>query len=167
MKKVWFVFALFFIIFSFSLSAQNAGVIADIVSHDKSVWSDLTYLAYYMDESNALSDENLSPAETFDLFAKNGLIPERVTSDTVLRYDDMAHFMYNAFSGIKRSSIMYTMFNSRHYAFRQLKTDGLVLDSAFPSDKLSGFRLVTFAGDFYDKYDKFDEKVFSLKNLYD
>ncbi len=163
MKKVFFVFALFFIIFSVSLSAQNAGVIADIVARDKSVWSDLTYLAYYMDETNASSGENLNPEDTFDIFNRNGLIPSGVTKNSLLRYDEMAHFMYNAFSGIKRSSLMYTMFNSRHYAFRQLKTDGLVLDSAFPTDKLSGFRLVTFAGDFYNKY---DEKVFSLKNLH-
>ena len=158
MKKV-FVFFILFILVCFALSAQNAGVVAEIINHKKVVWSDLTYLVYYMDEANASSNEGLDPESTFDFFNKNGLVPSGITSDSLLRYDDMAHFMYNAFRGIKRSSVMYMMMNTRHYAFRQLKTDGLIQDSVFPADKLSGFRLVTFVGDFYNKY---DEKSFSL-----
>ena len=158
MKKV-FVFFILFIVLCFGLAAQNAGVIADIITHDKAVWSDLTYLAYYMDEKNVTAGEDLDPEYTFDIFNRNGLVPSGITADSLLRYDDMAHFMYNAFRGIKRTSVMYNLMNTRHYALRQLKTNGLVQDSVFPADKLSGSRLVTFAGDFYRV---FDEKAFKL-----
>lgn len=158
MKKV-FIFFILFIVVCFGLTAQNADVVSEIISHNNVVWSDLTYLVYYMDETNASSGENLNPEDTFEIFSRNGLVPSGVTESSLLRYDDMAHFMYNAFRGIKRSSVMYNIRNSRHYAFRQLKTDGLILDSVFPADKLSGFRLVTFIGDFYNNY---NEKFFSL-----
>jgi hypothetical protein len=128
-----------------TLSAQSAEVITDIVREEKTTWKSLTYLAYYTDLKN--ESAQVSPLDTFEYFYNAGVIPANITPDTLLRYDDMGLFLLKVFD-VKITSILYYCFETRRYAFRQIKYFGIFQQDAFPGDKMNGSFFVTIMGKF-------------------
>lgn len=133
--------------------AQSAANLTDIVKANKASWQSLTYLAFFLDESNAQDEslQDITPAETFDFFKSQGLVPSNVQPGTTLRYDYMAEFLLKSFN-IPAKSILYLATGNRRYAFRQMQQIGLYSASTFPSDVPSGSFFVTMLGQFSEMY---------------
>lgn len=132
-------------------SAQSAQVITDILNQEKSQWDSLTYLAYYMDENNATSGEELTTQETFDFFYSRGYIPQEYSASSIVRHDELSLFLLKTYS-VPANGLLYSIFQNRRYAFRQMQHMGMFLSSDFPSHTMSGGSLVTFMGDFLTMY---------------
>lgn len=148
MKKIYILLILcFFTVIT--ASAQSAEILSDIVKEEKTTWKSLTYLAYYSDEENL--DKTISVSDAFDYFSDAGVVPSDITPDTLLRYDDMSLFLLKSFD-IKATSILYYCFETRHYAFRQMKHFGIISADAFPGDKMTGSFFVTILGKFSSKF---------------
>lgn len=149
MKRLLILLALFVGV-ACAASAQSAEILTGIVREEKSTWKSLTYLAYYTDSDNAES-EDISLEDAFNYFCNAGVVPSKITPDTVLRYDDMSLFLLKAFD-VKVTSAMYYCFENRHYAFRQMKYFGIIQSSVFPTDNMTGSFFVTIMGKFSDKF---------------
>lgn len=148
--KRFFAFLVLCLVAAFTVYAQSADVISDIVKEEKTTWKSLTYLAYYTDDDNI--DKVISLDDAFKFFSNAGVIPSNVTPDTLLRYDDMSLFLLKAFDIKATSALYYCFSDSRRYAFRQMKYFGIVRRDAFPGDKMTGSFFVTIMGKFSEKF---------------
>lgn len=141
-KKVLCI--LIIILCGFASFAQQAAVVADIVSEEQASWQSVTYLVHAMSFSD---EQNLTPEETFDFFKQKGLIPQNVSGQNPICYNEFSLFMLDAFD-VPRTSMLFRAFGTKHYAFRQMVQYGLLSNSVFPTDTFSGSFLVTLIGNF-------------------
>lgn len=146
MKKVLMLLLIAVVAMS-AASAQSAAVISDLLTQKEATWGSAAYLAYCLgtvDEDYL--NEDLTIEEAFAHFEQTGLLPANATPDTVFRCDEMSQFIITAFK-LPPKSLLYKIFGSKRYAFRQFQHYGLFATDVFPSDSMRGSFFVTFMGD--------------------
>lgn len=152
MKK-FFIISICLLLFGMGAYSQSAEVLTDFIHQEKATWNALTYLAYYIDTTTetVADQELLSPDETFDFFKERGFVPEGITQNSLIRLDDMSLFMLRI-TNVKRTSMLFSLFETRRYAFRQMQHFRLLNSKQRPAGNISGGLFVSFMGDFLTKF---------------
>jgi len=124
-----------FLLFIFSaVYAQSSEVITDILNTKKVTFGQVCYLSAV--QQNIVSD-SASYGEAIEALYKKGQLPRIVYEDTVIPMADLA-FLYAKMWNVK-GGVFYNMFHGApRYAFKQLKSDGVIPANADPTRLISG-----------------------------
>lgn len=134
-KYVSILFALFVI---FSVHAQSADVITDILETDQVTFGQVCYVSAV---EQGLLDDKDDYNKAIEVLAANELIPEIVNASDPIPAVDVA-FLMSQIWDIK-GGVMYKITKgSPRYSFKQLKADGVIAKSVEPHDFISGADLL-------------------------
>jgi hypothetical protein len=132
MKKMFIAAAAF--LFSFSLSAQTADFVTEMLNTQYADYAQVSYLSAVC---QGLVDEKTSYGEAFSVLKEHGQVPARADADSGVSLADLSFIMAELWP--VRGGLMFRLSGgSPRYAFRQLKVDGIIPPDADPSEKVSG-----------------------------
>ena len=132
MKK--FLFALFTLVFTGVLYAQSSRVVTDILNSKSVTFGQVCYLSAV---NQGFVNDNASFGECINVLFENDQLPIVVNEMTPVVMVDLA-FLYAKIWHVK-GGLMYRITNgSPRYAFKQLKSDGVIAKNSDPSDFVSG-----------------------------
>lgn len=136
MKKKLII--LFLSVFSTLAFSQSADYISKVLESKEATYGQIGYL---VSVCQGFVLDSATEDEALDSLFKNGQISGIVQSDKVLRYDEAAALFSKVWK--IRSNLMYLISNgSSRYAFKQLKSDGVIPKNVDPKDSLSGEELL-------------------------
>jgi len=144
--KVFLVLCLFCI--GFSLYAQTAQVIENILSKDELTYAEAAGFILRASEKLVTSDEE----EAFWFAAKKYWLPKNVSPDDPAKIDGIAFLLLNAFD--IEGGVMYSITKSPHYAFRELQYRNIIQGRADRYMKVSGAELVFITGRVLEESEK-------------
>lgn len=125
------MFALFSFVAICHLHAQSAQVIDQMLKSQALTCADACYLAGIM--AGKVQDDT-PPVETMEIFRYiKGISTAK--PDDLIRYDVFAALIMDA--GKLKGSIWYNLYKTPHYAFRYIKTEGLVSEATPPSSSVN------------------------------
>ena len=114
----------------FSVNAQSAQVIDQMLTSQALTCADACYLAGIM--AGKVQDDT-PPVDALEKFRDvKGL--EKAKSSDLIRYDIFAALIMDA--GELKGSIWYNLYKTPHYAFRYIKMEGLVNEATPPSSNV-------------------------------
>ncbi len=132
MKKT-IIFTFIALIFSFSISAQNADLVTKIIETEKVSFSQIAYFsATYLEYLPDIATEQ----EAVNAISLRGIctIPENPYKP--ITYQKFAQICMNTW--IKKGGLMYSITKSPRYAFREMQSIGLVDYAKYPNQSLTG-----------------------------
>lgn len=129
--KFYFISCVLLAIFANDLYAQSAKVIDKMLSTDALTCGQACYLAGVI--SGKISDDT-TLADTLEKFRYlSGL--KDAKADDLIRYDIFANLIMDVTQ--VKGSIWYNLYKTPHYAFRYLKSEGLVAEDVTPSGNVN------------------------------
>ena len=133
MKRKFYLINTFILLFlaSSALYSQSAKVLDRIISTEALTCGDACYLAGIM--AGRVADDTTSK-DAMEFFSYIKALKDAKVDD-IIRYDVFATLVMDA--GEVKDSIWYNLYKTPHYAFRYLKTEGLVSDATAPSGKVN------------------------------
>lgn len=136
MKK--FISILFTLFVVFSVHAQSADVITDILESEQATFGQVCYISAV---EQGLIGDNDDYNKAIEVLAANELIPEIVDANTPMPVGNIAFLMSQIWD--VKGGIMYRITKgSPRYSFKQFKTDGVIASTVEPQDFISGPELL-------------------------
>jgi len=141
-KKCRYIFAVCFMLVSAFVSAQTAERIEQLlekeaISYQEAAWIILEATGKF----NVINTDVISgPENAYQYAAENGWLPRNITPDTTATFEGVSLLIMHSF-GIK-GGILYTIFKSPHYAFRELVYKGIIQGRVSPKMAVSGDMLI-------------------------
>ena len=115
--------------------AQSADVITDILGSDEATYGQVCYLSAI---HQGIISEDATYEDAVDALLARGQIPEDVGAYDTVFMANLA-FIYIQIWPETKGGLMFTLTNgSPRYAFKKLKSDGVIPDSADPNGVVSG-----------------------------
>lgn len=133
MKKIITLLAVF--IFSFSVYAQNAYVVTDILNSSEITYGQACYLSA-VSQGLAADTDDLNKA--LDILKEKGQISNSIEGSKPVNIQELSSIYAKMFPNIKGGIFFRITKGSSRYAFRQFKADGLIPSNTDPSKILSG-----------------------------
>lgn len=132
MKKLFIV--LIVIMTGISAYAQSSEAITDILNSKTVTIGQVCYLSAVHQN---LVDESATYTEAIDALYHKGQVPRMIYEDTVVPMANLAYIYAQMWD--VRGGIMYRLFHGApRYAFKQLKTDGVIPKNMDPKTTISG-----------------------------
>ena len=115
--------------------AQSADEITAILNTDEVTYGQVCYLSAV--HQNLISDED-GYDDAINVLYQAGQLPEQVSGQMEVYMQNLAFIYLQMWPEVK-GGLMYRLTKgSPRYAFKQLKTDGVIPDDADPGDLVSG-----------------------------
>lgn len=157
MKKI--VSVLFSLVLGFSLYAQSADVITELLESEEATFGQVSYLV-------AVQKELISESDSYDAAVQalyeNGIIPNLEDSEAPIPLVDIA-YMYSRLWNVE-GGLMYRLTKgSPRYTFKQFQADGIISSRQEPSDYVSGAKALSIYTSCVNKYSDFDMKSVSME----
>lgn len=148
MKKIFYT--LMFIFTATVMYAQSADVVTEILETTEVTFGQVCYLSAVQ---QGLVDDNASYEDSIKVLYENNQLPGEVYSGTPIALVDLA-FIYSRLWNVHGGFFYQMTHGAPRYAFKQLKTDGVISEKAEPGDFISGSEalniftscLVTYGG---------------------
>lgn len=132
MKKIITILSILFI--GAAAYSQSAQVVTEIIDAPKVTYGQICYLSAV---SQNLISESASYEEAVKALADKGIISEQITPDTEITLSNLA-YIYAQMFNIKGGLMFRLTKGSPRYAFKQMKSDGVISQNYDPSLILSG-----------------------------
>ena len=157
MKKILSV--LFALLLGFTVFAQSADVITDILESEKVTFGQVCYItAVQMN----LADENVSFDDAVKVMKEQGYLLSDESSETPIPAVDIA-YLYSKCWPIKGGMLFRITKGSPRYAFKQFIADGVLDPSVDPSSFLTGTKALSFYTACVNTYSGFDMSAVSME----
>jgi outer membrane protein OmpA-like peptidoglycan-associated protein len=157
-KKYRYIFVVCFMLVSAFVQAQTAQRIErllekETISYKEAAWIILEATGKF---SFANTDVVSSPEKAYQYAAENGWLPRKITPDTTATFEGVSLLIMRSF-GIK-GGILYSIFKSPHYAYRELVYKGIIQGKVSPKKAVSGDMLIFGANQtiMFQEEDNFD-----------
>lgn len=137
MKKLFacVVFALFFFL---NVFAQSSDVITEILQSKTVTFGQACY--FTAAQQNLVNDD-CDYTQAIQILYKKGQIPGLVHTDTPIPLVDIAYLFAQAWN--VKGGLMYKLFKGApRYAFKQLKSDGVIPQNMFPRSTVTGLQIL-------------------------
>ena len=136
MKVMKRILSVLFILFTAGIAfAQSADVVTDILGSDEATYGQVCYLSAI---HQGLISEEASYEDAVDALLTKGQIPENVGAYDSVYMANLAFIYIQIWPDIK-GGLMFTLTKgSPRYAFKKLKSDGIVPDDTDPNSIVSG-----------------------------
>ena len=157
MKKIIAVFVFLFI--GLSAYAQSADVITQILESKEATFGQVCYLAAVQKN---LINENDSFDKAVDVLAEKRIIPSLEDASSPIPLVDIA-YIYSKLWTINGGLMYRITGGAPRYAFKQFQSDGVLPDSAEPSDYISGAKALSIYTSCVNKYSDFDMSSVSME----
>lgn len=130
------IISVLFVLFVGGLAfAQSADVVTDILNSDEVTYGQVCYLSAI---HQGLISEDASYEAAVDALLARGQIPENVGAYDSVFMANLAFIYVQIWPNIK-GGLMFSLTNgSPRYAFKKLKSDGLIPDNTDPNQVVSG-----------------------------
>lgn len=136
MKK--YFTCIFALLFSVMIYAQSSEVITEILESKEATFGQV---CYFIATQQDLIDENDSFTQAIQVLYNEGQIPHIIHSDTPIPLVDVAFLFAQAWN--VKGGLMYKLFNGApRYAFKQLKSDGIIPKNKYPRTIVSGRQIL-------------------------
>lgn len=143
-RKVIFFFCLSALLV-FSLSAQSNEFLDELLASEEVNMGQASYLALVASDNIG---EDADEARAFDLLLSLGWAPAGAEQDSSISISQFSYILMKAF-GVK-GGIMYSLFPSPRYAYREMKSRLVIQGRTDPDDKLDAFNAVRMLGRIFD-----------------
>jgi outer membrane protein OmpA-like peptidoglycan-associated protein len=141
-KNYRFIFLFFFIFVSAFVQAQTAQRIEQLLEKETINYREAAWII--MEASGKFSFINTdvvsSPERAYRYAAENKWLPGNITPDTTATFEGISILIMRSF-GFK-GGILYSIFKSPHYAYRELVYRNIIQGKAGPKKTVSGDMLV-------------------------
>jgi hypothetical protein len=115
--------------------AQSADVVTDILESDEATYGQVCYLSAI---HQGLISEDADYEEAVEVLYNRGQIPENVSAYDSVFMANLAFIYVQIWPNIK-GGLMFALTNgSPRYAFKKLKSDGVIPDSTDPKQIVTG-----------------------------
>ena len=115
--------------------AQSANVITDILESDEATYGQVCYLSAI---HQGLISEDATYEDAVEVLYDRGQIPESVGAYDTVYLANLAFIYVQIWPSIK-GGLMFTLTKgSPRYAFKKLKSDGVIPDNSDPNSVVSG-----------------------------
>lgn len=130
------IFSILLILFAGTfVFAQSANVITDILESDEATYGQVCYLSAI---HQGLIAEDATYEEAVEVLFARGQIPESVGAYDTVYLANLA-FIYVQIWPSTKGGLMFTLTKgSPRYAFKKLKSDGVIPDNSDPNSVVSG-----------------------------
>ena len=136
MKK--FISILFTMFVVFSVHAQSADVITDILNTEQVTFGQVCYISAV---EQGLLDNKDDYNKAIEVMAANELIPEIMDANTPIPAVNISFIMSQIWN--IRGGLMYKITKgSPRYSFKQFKSDGVINRNVEPQDYIAGIDLL-------------------------
>ena len=160
MKK--YIAILFTMFLTFAIYAQSADVTTQILETDEVTFGQVCYLSAVQ---QGLVYDEASFTDAINVLVENDQIPESAVfeENNVIPLGNIAFILSEMFD--IKGGIMYRLTKgSPRYAFKQLKSDGIIPSNASPTDTVSGIALFNMFTSCLNAYTEFDINSVSMEN---
>ncbi|MDR2575816.1 MAG: OmpA family protein [Treponema sp.] len=141
-KKYRYIFLFFFIFVPAFVPAQTAQRIEQLLKKETINYREAAWII--LEASGRFSFINTdvvsSPEKAYRYAAENRWLPRNITPDTTATFEGISILIMRSF-GFK-GGILYSIFKSPHYAYRELVYRNIILGKASPKKAVSGDTLV-------------------------
>ena len=147
---------------TFAIYAQSADVTTQILETDEVTFGQVCYLSAV--QQGLIYDE-ASYSDAINVLVQNGQIPETAVmeEDNPIPVVNIAFVLSEMFD--VKGGVMYRLTKgSPRYAFKQLKTDGIIPSNASPSDTVDGMTLLNMFTKCLNVYTDYDISAVSMEN---
>ena len=132
-KKISLLILVFLCFSFFSLSAQNADLVTEIIETEQVTFGQAAYLfAVYLD---LISDES-TEIDAVNALVDAGIMKQQKSLDGSISHAAFAGLCMKAWD--IPGGLMYSITHSNRYAFRELQVLGLISNSVDPMAPISG-----------------------------
>ncbi|MDR0473706.1 MAG: OmpA family protein [Treponema sp.] len=142
LKKYRYIFVVYFILVSAFVPAQTAHRIEKLLEKETLNYQEAAWII--LEASGKFSFVNTdvvsSSEKAYQYAAENGWLPRNIASDTAATLEGVSFLIMHSF-GIK-GGILYAIFKSPHYAYRELVTRGIIQGRVSPKTAVSGDMLI-------------------------
>lgn len=138
MKKLIFTILAFFT--AFNAFSQSADFIEKMLSTSQATYTNACYISAV---TQGLASENSTFEDAFNALYENGQISKNINKETELTYEKAAELFAKMWH-IKGGLMFKITKGSARYAFKQMKSDGIINQEQNPSATLSGTELLNF-----------------------
>ena len=130
------IFSILLILFAGTfVFAQSANVITDILESDEATYGQVCYLSAI---HQGLISEDATYEEAVEVLFARGQIPESVGAYDTVYLANLAFIYVQIWPNIK-GGLMFSLTNgSPRYAFKKLKSDGVISETTDPNEIVSG-----------------------------
>jgi outer membrane protein OmpA-like peptidoglycan-associated protein len=140
-KKYRYIFVLCFILVSAFVPAQSAQRIEQLleketISYKEAAWIILEASGKFIVNKDIVS----SPEKAYQYAEENGWLPGNITADTTATLEGVSLLIMHSF-GIK-GGLLYSIFKSPHYAYRELVYKGIIQGRVSPKMAVTGDMLI-------------------------
>lgn len=157
MKKMSILLLAIFM--SFSVFAQSADVITEILEADQATYGQVCYLSAVQQQFVA---DNASYDDAIYALRSEGQIKEIINSDVLIKARDAAAIFASMWD-IEGGLMFRISKGSPRYAFKQLQSDGVIPSSKDPAENLSGADVLKMYTACVKKYSDFNIKTVSME----
>lgn len=131
-KKVLFAFAISFFV-ALPMFSQSSEEVSAILESEKATIAQISYLpAVY---ANLISEDD-SEAQAVEALKNKGFLNASVNADSEATLAQAAGILVKSLE--IKGGLFYTIFKNDRYAFKELKAQGILPQSADPQDSFSG-----------------------------
>jgi len=156
-KRLSFILSLFF---CFTVFAQSADVITDILEAETATVGQICYLtAVQMN----LAEESVSYEAATNIMLENNYLFSDKKYDEPVTAREIA-FIYSKCWPIKGGLFYRITKGAPRYAFKQFVSDGIIDSSTDPSDFVSGAKALSFYTSCINAYDSFNLASVSMES---
>lgn len=136
MKVMKRILSVLFILFAAGVAfAQSADVVTDILESDEATYGQVCYLSAI---HQGLISEEASYEDAVSVLLSKGQIPEDVGAYDSVYMANLAFIYVQIWPNIK-GGLMFTLTHgSPRYAFKKLKSDGIITDDTDPNAVVTG-----------------------------
>jgi len=141
-KKYRYIFVVCFIFVSVFVPAQTAQRIEQLLEKETINYKEAAWIILEATGKFSLVNKDVisSPEKAYQYAADNGWLPGNITADTTATFEGVSLLIMHSF-GIK-GGILYSIFKSPHYAYRELVYRGIIQGKVSPKMAVSGDMLI-------------------------
>jgi len=141
-KKYRYIFIFCFIFVSVFIPAQTAQRIEQLIEKETINYQEAAWIILEATgKFNVVNTDVISsPENAYRYAAENGWLPGSITADTTATFEGVSLLIMHSF-GIK-GGILYSIFKSPHYAYRELVYRGIIQGRVSPKMPVSGNMLI-------------------------
>jgi hypothetical protein len=139
MKKL-VIFCLLLLV-SLCAYAQTAQQMDTVLETSEVSWAQA---AYFVLPAAGVLDENVPMQEAFETAKTQHWLPQKSKFDDTAHIDGVSLLIMRSFK--MKGGLMYTMFHTARYAYRELIYEDLIINKGSPSATISGEELLYMLG---------------------
>lgn len=158
MKKTLFILISLFI--GFSVYAQSADVITEMLDSEQATFGQISYLAAV--QKQLINDDGSYDAAVQALY-DNGIIPDSEDPSAPIPLVDIV-YIYSRLWQVKGGLMYRITKGSPRYAFKQFKADGIISANQEPTDYITGVKALSIYTSCLNKYGDFDMNSVSMES---